>query len=120
VKTPTAKGMEELLKRARFSFNINVKKFVIGEYREKDLKLGILWGLPLAKNKDKTIEKVKISLFSTCCFGNDKSITFYPQARIGQEIMIKDFIDKLLKGNIKRLHKKVETEDYLKGVGDDR
>jgi len=83
-RTPDIK-MKELLKKA--SLNIKVKKFVINKNGEVDLKSKILWKLSGTK-------RIMYSIFlypQLVVFGNDKPTTFYPQARVRQEIGIKGF-----------------------------
>ena len=110
------KEVEELLKKVRSSLKINVKKLVIDENGEEDLKSKILWGLSVTKRiRIKQTRKSKSLYPQLVVFGNDKPITFYPQARAGQEITIKEFLEGLLKGEIRCLHEKFEIEDELKG-----
>ena len=114
--TQDVKEVEELLRNVRNSLKINVKKFVIDEKGEEDLKSKILWGLSVAKRiRIKQTRKSKSLYLQLVVFGNDKPITFYPQARAGQEITIKEFLEGLLKGEIKCLHEKFEIEDELRG-----
>ena len=114
-ETPDVKEIEELLNKVKSSLNINVKKFVIDESGEKDLKSKILWGLSVAKRiRIKQTRKSKSLYPQLVVFGNDKPITFYPQARAGEEITIKEFLEGLLKGEIKCLHEKFEIEDELR------
>jgi predicted XRE-type DNA-binding protein len=99
------KEIEELLKRVNFSLAVEVKKFVVEENREEDLKSKILWGLSVAKGiRIKQTRKPKSLYLQLIVFGKDKLITFYPQARAGQEITIKEFLKGLLKGEIRCLH----------------
>ena len=115
-ETPDVKEIEELLNKVKSSLNINVKKFVIDESGEKDLKSKILWGLSVAKRiRIKQTRKSKSLYPQLVVFGNDKPITFYPQARAGEEITIKEFLEGLLKGEIRCLHEKFEIEDELRG-----
>ena len=103
--TQNVKEVEELLKRVRRFLKINVKMFVIDENGEEDLKSKILWRLSVAKRiRIKQTRKSKSLYPQLVVFGNDKPITFYPQARAGQEITIKEFLEGLLKGEIKCLH----------------
>ena len=114
-ETPDVKEIEELLNKVKSSLNINVKKFVIDESGEKDLKSKILWGLSVAKRiRIKQTRKSKSLYPQLVVFGNDKPITFYPQARAGEEITIKEFLEGLLKGEIRCLHEKFEIEDELR------
>jgi len=114
--TQDAEEIEELLKKVKSSLKINVKKLVIDEDGEEDLKSKILWGLSVAKRiRIKQTRKSKSLYPQLVVFGNDKPITFYPQARAGQEITIKEFLEGLLKGEIRCLHEKFEVEDELKG-----
>jgi len=114
--TEDVKEVEELLGKVKDSLKIDVKKFVIDENGEKDLKSKILWGLSVAKRiRIKQTRKSKSLYPQLVVFGNDKPITFYPQARAGQEITIKEFLEGLLKGEIKCLHEKFEIEDELRG-----
>ena len=114
--TRDVKEVEELLKKVKNSLKINVKKFVIDEDGEEALKSKILWGLSVAKRiRIKQTRKSKSLYPQLVVFGNDKPITFYPQARAGQQITIKEFLDGLLKGGIKCLHEKFEIEDELRG-----
>ena len=99
--TQDVKEVEELLKEVKSSLKINVKKLVIDEDGEEDLKSKILWGLSVAK---------RIRIKQT-----RKSKSLYPQARAGQEITIKEFLEGLLKGETRCLHEKFEVEDELKG-----
>lgn len=114
--TEDVKEVEELLGKVKDSLKIDVKKFVIDENGEKDLKSKILWGLSVSKRiRIKQTRKSKSLYPQLVVFGNDKPITFYPQARAGQEITIKEFLEGLLKGEIKCLHEKFEIEDELRG-----
>ena len=114
--TEDVKEVEELLKKVKNSLKINVKKLVIDEDGEEDLKSKILWGLSVAKRiRIKQTRKSKSLYPQLVVFGNDKPITFYPQARAGQEITIKEFLEGLLKGEIRCLHEKFEIEDELRG-----
>jgi len=114
--TQDAEEIEELLKKVKSSLKINVKKLVIDEDGEEDLKSKILWGLSVAKRiRIKQTRKSKSLYPQLVVFVNDKPITFYPQARAGQEITIKEFLEGLLKGEIRCLHEKFEVEDELKG-----
>jgi len=116
LETQDAEEIEELLKKVKSSLKINVKKLVIDEDGEEDLKSKILWGLSVAKRiRIKQTRKSKSLYPQLVVFGNDKPITFYPQARAGQEITIKEFLEGLLKGEIRCLHEKFEVEDELKG-----
>ena len=116
-ETPDVKEIEELLNKVKSSLNINVKKFVIDESGEKDLKSKILWGLSVAKRiRIKQTRKSKSLYPQLVVFGNDKPITFYPQARAGEEITIKEFLEGLLKGEIRCLHEKFEIEDELRCI----
>jgi len=115
-ETPDVKGIEELLNKVKASLNVNVKKLIIDEKGEDDLKSQVLWGLSVAKRiRIKQTRKSKSLYPQLVVFGNDKPITFYPQARAGEEITIKEFLEGLLKGEIKCLHEKFEIEDELKG-----
>jgi len=114
--TQDVKEVEELLKKVKNSLKINVKKLVIDEDEEEDLKSKILWGLSVAKRiRIKQTRKSKSLYPQLVVFGNDKPITFYPQARAGQKITIKEFLEGLLKGEIRCLHEKFEIEDELRG-----
>jgi len=114
--TQDVKEVEELLKEVKSSLKINVKRLVIDEDGEEDLKSKILWGLSVAKRiRIKQTKKSKSLYPQLVVFGNDKPITFYPQARAGQEITIKEFLEGLLKGEIRCSHEKFEIEDELKG-----
>ena len=114
--TQDVKEVEELLKKVKNSLKINVKKLVIDEDGEEDLKSQVLWGLSVAKRiRIKQTRKSKSLYPQLVVFGNDKPITFYPQARAGQEITIKEFLEGLLKGEIRCLHEKFEIEDELRG-----
>lgn len=105
-----------MLKRVKSSLNVDVKKFVIDENGEEDLKSKILWGLSVAKRiRIKQTRKSKSLYPQLVVFGNDKPITFYPQARAGQEITINEFLEGLLKGEIRCLHEKFEIADELRG-----
>ena len=105
--TQDVKEVEELLRKVKSSVKINVKKLVIDENGEEDLKSKILWGLSVAKRiRIKQTRKSKSLYPQLVVFGNDKPITFYPQVRAGQEITIKEFLEGLLKGEIKCLHEK--------------
>lgn len=115
-ETPYVKEIEKLLKKVKSSPNVNVKKFVIDKKGEEDLKSQILWGLSVAKGiRIKQTRKSKSLYPQLVVFGSDKPITFYPQARAGEEIAIKEFLEGLLRGEIKCLHEKFEIEDELKG-----
>ncbi|MEN3012871.1 MAG: hypothetical protein ABDH34_08370 [Dictyoglomus thermophilum] len=104
------------MRKVRNSIKINVKKLVIDENGEKDLKSKILWGLSVAKRiRIKQTRKLKSLYPQLVVFGNDKPITFYPQARAREEITIKEFLEGLLKGEIKCLHEKFKIEDELRG-----
>ena len=93
-----------------------MKKFVIDEDGEEDLKSKILWRLSVVKRiRIKQTRKSKSLYPQLVVFVNDKPITFYPQARAGQQITIEEFLEGLLKGEIKCLHEKFEIEDELKG-----
>ncbi|RLG21055.1 hypothetical protein DRN74_03380 [Candidatus Micrarchaeota archaeon] len=110
--------IEDLLNEVKTKLKVSVKKFVIDEKGEDDLKYQILWGISVAKRiKIKQTRKSKSLYPQLIVFGNknNKPITFYPQARVGQEITIKEFLRGLLKGEIKCLHEKFEIEDELKG-----
>lgn len=101
-ETPDVKEVEELLKKVKSSLNVNVKKFVIDKKGEEDLKSQILWGLSVAKG---------IRIKQT-----RKSKSLYPQLVVfGSDKPIKEFLEGLLRGEIKCLHKKFEIEDELKG-----
>ena len=114
--TQDVKEVEELLKKVKNSLKIKVEKLVIDEDGEDNLKSKILWGLSVAKRiRIKQTRKSKSLYPQLVVFGNDKPITFYPQARAGQEITIKEFLEGLLKGEIRCLHEKFEIEDELKG-----
>ncbi len=114
--TQDVKEVEELLKKVKNSLKINVKKLVIDEDGEEDLKSRILWGLSVAKRiKIKQTRKSKSLYPQLVVFGNDKPITFYPQARAKEEITIKEFLEGLLKGEVRCLHEKFEIEDELRG-----
>ncbi len=114
--TQDVKDVEELLKKVKSSFNVKVKKLVIDEDGEEDLKSNILWGLSVAKRiRIKQTRKSKSLYPQLIVFGNNKPITFYPQARAGKEITIKEFLEGLLRGEIKCLHEKFEIEDELRG-----
>ena len=114
--TPDVKEIEELLKKVKSFLKINVKKIVIDENGEEDLKSKILWGLSVAKRiRIKQTRKSKSLYPQLVVFGNGKPITFYPQARAGQEITIKDFLEGMLKDEVKCLHEKFEIEDELRG-----
>jgi hypothetical protein len=113
--TQDVKKVEELLRRVKDSLKIDVKKFVIDENGE-DLKFKILWGLSVTKRiRIKQTRKSKSLYPQLVVFVSDKPITFYPQARAGEEITIKEFLEGLLKGEIRCLHEKFEIEDELKG-----
>ncbi len=114
--TQDVRDVEELLKKVKSSFSVKVKKLVIDEDGEEDLKSNILWGLSVAKRiRIKQTRKSKSLYPQLIVFGNNKPITFYPQARAGQEITIKEFLEGLLRGEIKCLHEKFEIEDELRG-----
>jgi len=114
--TQDVKEVEELLKKVKSSLKINVKKLVIDEDGEEDLKSKILWGLSVAKRiRIKQTRKSKSLYPQLVVFGNDKPITFYSQARAGQEITIKEFLEGLLKGEVRCLHEKFKIEDELRG-----
>jgi len=114
--TPDVKEVEKLLKKVKYSLNVDVKKFVIDENGGENLKSKILWGLSVAKRiRIKQTRKSKSLYPQLVVFGNDKPITFYPQARAGQDITIKEFLEGLLKGEIICLHEKFEIEDELRG-----
>lgn len=110
------KEVEELLRKIEDSLKIGVKKLVIDKNGEEDLKSKILWGLSVAKRiRIKQTRKSKSLYPQLVIFGNDKPITFYPQVRAGQEITTKEFLEGLLKGEIRCLHEKFEIEDELRG-----
>lgn len=114
--TQDVKEVEELLKKVKSSLKINVKKLVIDKDGEEELKSKILWGLSVAKRiRIKQTRKSKSLHPQLVVFGNDKPITFYPQARAGEEITIKEFLEGLLKGEVRCLHEKFEIEDELRG-----
>ncbi|MCE4608167.1 MAG: hypothetical protein F7B61_04325 [Caldisphaeraceae archaeon] len=76
------KEVEKLLKKVKNTLKINVKKLVIDEKGEKDLKSKILWGLSVAKRiRIKQARKSKSLYPQLVVFGNDKPIIFYPQAK---------------------------------------
>lgn len=115
--TQDVKEVRELLREVKNTLKINVKKFIIDENKEEELKSKILWGLSVAKRiRIKQTRKSKSLYPQLVVFGGDKPITFYPQARAGeQEITIKEFLEGLLIGEIRCLHEKFEIEDALKG-----
>jgi len=79
------------------------------------IKSKILWESSVAKRiRIKQTRKSKSLYPQLIVFGNNKPMTFYPQARAGQEITTKEFLDGLLKGEIRCLHEKFEIEDELK------
>ena len=111
------KEVEELLRKVRNSLKIVVKKFIIDGNGEEDLKFKVLWGLSVAKRiRIKQTRKSKSLYPQLVVLGNNKPITFYPQARVGEEITIKDFLEGLLRGEIRCLHEKFEIVDELRGV----
>ena len=113
--TQDVREIEELLEKVKDSLKIDVKKFIIDENGEKNLKSKILWGLSVTKRiRIKQTRKSKSLYPQLIVFENDKPITFYPQARAGQEITIKEFLEGLLKGEIRCLHEKFEIEDKLR------
>ena len=59
----------------------------------------------------KQTKKLKSTYPQLVVFGNNKPITFYPQAGVEQEISIKGFLEELLKREIKILYAKFEIED---------
>jgi len=110
------KEIEMLLKKIESTLNINVKRFVIDKNEERDLKSKILWGLSVANRiKIKQTRKSKALYPQLIVLGGGKPITFYPQARVGKEIKIKDFLIGLLKGEIRCLHEKIQIEKELIG-----
>lgn len=114
--TQDVKEVEELLEKIKNSLKINVKKIIIDENGEEELKSKILWGLSVAKRiRIKQTRKSKSLYPQLIVFSNDKPITFYPQARTGEEITIKELLEGLLKGEVRCLHEKFEIEDELKG-----
>lgn len=114
--TQDVKEVEELLRKVGETLKINAKKFVIDENGEKDLKSRILWGLSVAKRiRIKQTRKSKSLYPQLVVLRNDKPITFYPQVRAGEEVTIKEFLDGLLKGEVRCLHEKFEIEDELRG-----
>lgn len=113
--TQDVNEVEELLKKVKNSLKINLKKFVIDENEEEDLKAKILWGLSVAKRiRIKQTRKSKSLYPQLLVFGNDKPITFYLQARV-QEITIKEFLKRMFKREVS-LHEKFEIKEELRGV----
>ena len=108
--------IDNLLNKIKTKFKLNVKRLIINEKDEDNLKSQILLAISVAKRiKIKQTRRTKSLYPQLIVFGNDKPITFYPQARVGQEITIKEFLESLLKGEIKCLHEKFEIVDELGG-----
>ena len=100
--TQNVKEVEELLKKVKSSLKMNVKKIVIDEDGEKNLKSKNSLGLSVAKKIRIMQTRKSKSLYpQLVVFGNDKPVTFYPQARAGGEIIIKEFLEGIVKGRYK-------------------
>lgn len=92
------KEMEGLTKKIKSSLNVYVKKYIIDENGKEDLESKILWGLYVSKRiMIKQTRKLRSFYLQLVVFGNNKLITFYPQASDGGEMTIKSF-EWLLKG----------------------
>jgi len=113
--TDSVKEVEELLEKVRSSLNLDVKEFVIDEDGEKELKSKILWGLSVAKRiRIEQTRKTKSLYDHLVVFIDGRPVTFYPQRRLDQKITIKEFLEGLLRGEVRCLHEKFEIEDELR------
>ncbi len=114
--SPEVEAIRTLLEKVKEVLDIKVKEFVIDTQEEKELKTRILWGLSVAKRiRIKQTKKSKLLYPQLIVFEDDTPLTFYPQARSGKEISIKNFLEGLLVGEVRCLHEKFEIEDKLKG-----
>jgi hypothetical protein len=110
-----AKEIEELLEQAKDALNIDYEIHTIDRDGEEELKRNELWVLSVFNQiKIKQTGKTK-SLYPQLIISvNGKPVTFYPQERKGRKgIIIKEFLEGLLGGEVKCLHDKSEIEDEL-------
>ena len=104
------------LEEVKSSLGVDVEKFVIDESGEADLRSKVLWRLSVIDGiKIKQTRKSKSLYPQLIILKNGRSITFYPQARTGRRITVKEFLGGLLRGEVPCLHEKLEIEDGLRG-----
>jgi len=112
--TDSVKKVEELLEKVRSSLNLDVKEFIIDEDGERELKSKILWGLSVAKRiKIEQTRKTKSLYPHLVVLIDGRPVTFYPQKRPDRKITIEEFLEGLLRGEVRCLHEKFEIEDEL-------
>ncbi len=111
------KKIEGTLENVKSSSKIITSRKIINKEEEEELKSKILWQLSVVKRIGIKQTKRTKSLYPQLIVTiGEKPITFYPQSYSGNEITIQDFLEGILKGEVKCFHKKYEIEDELKGI----
>ncbi|RLE59718.1 MAG: hypothetical protein DRJ32_04135 [Thermoprotei archaeon] len=109
------KEVEVLLDKVKSALKIDVNKVIIDKKGELELKSNILWKISVAKKIGIKKTRRTGSLYpQLVIYIYDKPVTFYPQLRGAKEISVKDFLQGLLKGEIRCLHDKSRLESELK------
>jgi len=117
-----SKEIESLLEKVKSTLDIDYKKSIINEEKERDLKKDSLLSLSVFNRiKIKQSRKGKSLYPQLVVFVDGKEITFYPQERVKEKaITIQDFLMGLLNGEVKCLHEKYEIENELKEADDNK
>ena len=112
------KEIEELLNKVKTLLGIKVEIVVnINKNFENELKSRILWGIAISKKiKIEQTRRSKSLYPQLIVFIKGNPVTFYPQTKAKNKITIKEFLEGLLKGEIKCLHEKTEIENEIRGI----
>ncbi|MFH1328827.1 MAG: hypothetical protein ABIH76_08320 [Candidatus Bathyarchaeota archaeon] len=110
------KEIDDLLDEIKTSLKIKVRKEIIDDKGEEELKDQTLFVLAV-RNRIKIKQTIKTKRLypQLVVVYENRAVTFYPQSRPGNKITIQDFLKGLLKKEVKCLHEKYEIEDAIKG-----
>lgn len=110
------KKIKETLENVKSSYSVITSRQIINKEEEEELKSKILWQLSVVKRIGiKQTKRTKSLYPQLIVTKGEKPITFYPQSYSGNEITIQDFLEGILKGEVKCFHEKYEIEEELKG-----
>ena len=110
------KEILSLLEKVESTFNVEVERKRIKEFGEKQLKTSILLPLSVSKRiRIRQTQRTRSLYTQLVVFLDDEPFTYYPQTRSGEkEITIKEFLERLLEGEVKCLHDATELKERLR------
>jgi hypothetical protein len=109
------KEIEKILERFKPSSILKISKEIMDEADEEKVKELILFPAVYKRIKIRQTRRTKSLYSQLVIFENDRAITFYPQSRGRDEITIQDFLEGLLRNEVKCLHDRQEIESKIKG-----